>query len=322
MSVQPDLVAVHPLVLLSVVDHYKRVVAKNRNRRVAGVLLGEWNKGTIDVTNSYAVPFEEDPKEHRVWFLDHIYHEQMYAMFKKIAAKEKVVGWYVTGTQFKSHDIEIHELFKKYCPNPILVMIDVEHAEELGLPTEAYSSTEEISRDGTLVRSFVHVPSTVQAFEPEEIGVEQLLRDIKDVTISTLTTEIQQKITSLKGLVNKMNLIKQYLGDILAKKKQPNLQIINSLQEIFNALPNMNTEDMSKSLTIKNNDNTFVLYICAIIRSIISLHNLINNKLQNKEAERSMIENKEKERKEAKEDKDKKEAEKEGTKTEEKGNKK
>jgi hypothetical protein len=96
MSAQPDLVAVHPLVLLSVVDHYKRVVAKNKNRRVVGVLLGkksflnlkregEWNKGTIDVTNSYAVPFEEDPKEHRVWFLDHIYHEQMFAMFKKVS---------------------------------------------------------------------------------------------------------------------------------------------------------------------------------------------------------------------------------------------
>jgi 26S proteasome regulatory subunit N8 len=39
-SHRPDLVVVHPLVLLSVVDHYKRVVAKNKNKRVAGVLLG------------------------------------------------------------------------------------------------------------------------------------------------------------------------------------------------------------------------------------------------------------------------------------------
>lgn len=36
-----NLAVVHPLVLLSVVDHYKRVVASNRNKRVAGVLLGK-----------------------------------------------------------------------------------------------------------------------------------------------------------------------------------------------------------------------------------------------------------------------------------------
>jgi len=37
---RPEIVVVHPLVLLSVVDHYKRVVAKSKNKRVAGILLG------------------------------------------------------------------------------------------------------------------------------------------------------------------------------------------------------------------------------------------------------------------------------------------
>ena len=37
---KPNIVAIHPIVLLSVVDHYNRVVGKNRNRRVVGVLLG------------------------------------------------------------------------------------------------------------------------------------------------------------------------------------------------------------------------------------------------------------------------------------------
>lgn len=297
MASRPDVVVVHPLVLLSVVDHYKRVVAKSKNKRVAGILLGEWNKGALDITNCYAVPFEEDPKEPRVWFLDHIYHENMYGMFRKISAREKVVGWYTTGTKFKPHDIEINELMKKYTANPVLVMIDVEHADELGLPTEAYSSVEEVTRDGSIVKTFVHIPSTVQAFEPEEIGVEQLLRDIKDVTISTLSTEISQKVNSLKGLVNKMEIIKKYLDDLLENKKQPNIQILYHLQEIFNCLPNMNTDDMVRSLTIKNNDNTLVLYLCSIIRTIIALHNLINNKIHNREVEKGVQpENKDKEK--------------------------
>lgn len=56
-------VTIHPLVLLSVADHYHRV-ARGTRKRVVGVLLGQVNlaAGTVDATNSFAVPFEEDSK--------------------------------------------------------------------------------------------------------------------------------------------------------------------------------------------------------------------------------------------------------------------
>ena len=46
-------VVVHPLVLLSIVDHYNRV-ARDTRKRVVGVLLGTSSRGSVDVTNSYA----------------------------------------------------------------------------------------------------------------------------------------------------------------------------------------------------------------------------------------------------------------------------
>ena len=52
-SNKPTKVVVHPLVLLSVVDHYNRV-AKDTKNRVVGVLLGSVHKGVVDVTNSFA----------------------------------------------------------------------------------------------------------------------------------------------------------------------------------------------------------------------------------------------------------------------------
>ena len=61
------------------------------NKRVVGVLLGEQRKGRLDVTSSFAVPFEEDDGENGIWFLDHSYLENMYRMSKKISAKEKIV---------------------------------------------------------------------------------------------------------------------------------------------------------------------------------------------------------------------------------------
>lgn len=105
----PDQIIVHPLVLLSVVDHYNRA-ARATKKRVVGVLLGQWKGKTVNIANSYAcgleptvdwickeifnsratsprtilVPFEEDEKDPSVWFLDHNYHEAMYDMFKKV----------------------------------------------------------------------------------------------------------------------------------------------------------------------------------------------------------------------------------------------
>merc|ERR1711934_871395 len=118
----PISVVVHPLVLLSTVDHYNRV-AKDTRKRVVGVLLGETYKGVLDITNSFAVPFDEDDRN-GIWYLDHDFLEQMYTMFRKVAAKEKIVGWYSTGPRIKSTDLEIHELFRKFCSNPVYVVID------------------------------------------------------------------------------------------------------------------------------------------------------------------------------------------------------
>ena len=53
----PASVVVHPLVLLSVVDHYHRA-ARDTRKRVVGFLLGERTGTgagvTVDVTNSFA----------------------------------------------------------------------------------------------------------------------------------------------------------------------------------------------------------------------------------------------------------------------------
>ena len=56
----------------------------------------------------------------------------------------------------------------------------------------------------------MHVPSSIEAFEAEEIGVEHLLRDVKDNTVSTLATQVAEKITSLQGL-SRLVEIKRYM---------------------------------------------------------------------------------------------------------------
>ncbi|KPJ11895.1 26S proteasome non-ATPase regulatory subunit 7 [Papilio machaon] len=302
-------VVVHPLVLLSVVDHFNRMGKIGNQKRVVGVLLGCWRaKGVLDVSNSFAVPFDEDDKDKSVWFLDHDYLENMYGMFKKVNAREKVVGWYHTGPKLHQNDVAINELIRRYCPNSVLVIIDAK-PKDLGLPTEAYQAVEEVHDDGSpTTRTFEHVPSEIGAEEAEEVGVEHLLRDIKDTTVGSLSQRITNQLLGLRGLHSQLSEIRDYLIQVGQGSLPMNHQIIYQLQDIFNLLPDIASDNFIDNLYIKTNDQSLVVYLAALVRSIIALHNLINNKITNRDAEEGKKEDS-KDKKEKKDDKDDKKTE-------------
>ena len=64
---------------------------------------------------------------------------------------------------------------------------------------------------------------------------------------------------------------------------QLNHQIIYQLQDVFNLLPEINLQEFVKATYFKTNDEGLVIYLASMIRSIIALHNLITNKIANKE---------------------------------------
>jgi len=300
--VEKRAVVVHPIVLLGVVDHYNRV-AKGTTKRVVGTLLGEVTDLKLHVMNCFAVPFEEDPRDPQVWFLDHNFHENMFAMFKKVNAKERVVGWYSTGPKIKPSDLSIHELYRRYCPEPVLVVMDVQ-PKDLDLPMEAYYSVQEQTSDEVFKRTFLHVPSSVGAFEAEEVGVEHLLRDIKNASASTLAVRVGDKIGALKGLAKRLKDISDYLQQVVDKKLPQNQEIIYNLQEIFNLLPDLDSEELVRSFAMETNDAMLALYLGSMLRSTVVLHNLINNKIRNKRDKEEKGKEKEKKKDEKKDEKD------------------
>ncbi|KAA0190969.1 26S proteasome non-ATPase regulatory subunit 7 [Fasciolopsis buskii] len=122
-------VVVHPLVLLSVVDHYNRSgKVTSGQKRVVGVLLGEQRGTTLDVSNCFA-------------------------------ARERIVGWYHSGPKLFANDITINELIRKFVANSVLVVVDVRRNESDGLPTEAYIAVDEVHDVSRSVLS--HVLSNV-----------------------------------------------------------------------------------------------------------------------------------------------------------------
>ena len=110
--------------------------------------------------------------------------------------------------------------------------------------------------------------------------MEHLLRDINDPSTSILSTQIKQKIVGLQTLVARLNEIKTYLLHVINGRMPPNNQIIYNLQDILNLLPNLNIEELVRSLLIKTNDMHLIMYVSSLVRSVIALHGLLNNKIK------------------------------------------
>lgn len=349
---QTNVVTIHPLVMLSAVDHYNRV-ASNTSKRCVGVLLGQRSPAaagqsigqsgwSVNVANSFALPFEEDETASRngsdgVWFLDHNYLENMFEMFKKINASERIIGWYHTGPKLRSSDLEINKVISRYCTQPVLLVIDLKRASgngNTGLPVDAYVAVEEIHDDGTAATfTFNHIPAEIAAEESEEIGVEHLLRDVSsaesvfpttstntthkkssssataaaapkdnqpssstaqftDDSIAaevseTLSTRINHIVNSLRGLAENLYHVQQYLVRVADNKLPICHPILYNIQTIMNLLPQAALSETGheqqvfhQALATSTNDRLAVTYVASLVRAVLALHNLIDNKLQ------------------------------------------
>ena len=139
--------------------------------------------------------------------------------------------------------------------------------------------------------------------------------------MGSLSQRITNQLMGLKGLHSHINDISSYLQKVSTGQLPVNHTIIYQLQDVFNLLPDINLQDFVKSVYVKTNDQMLVVYLASLIRSVIALHNLISNKVQNRDTEKgegvSSKEKKEKEKAKEKEKDDKtKEAEKKDKETE------
>jgi 26S proteasome regulatory subunit N8 len=139
------------------------------------------------------------------------------------------VGFYSTGPKIRPADLPLDALFRKYTANPVLVIVDI-RADVQGLPTQAYLTVEAVVEGRETVRTFAHVPSEVGAYEAEEVGVEHLLRDINDPSVSTVGADVRAKLGGLAALATRLKEVATYLEKIVAGKLPVNNEILYNVQ--------------------------------------------------------------------------------------------
>ncbi|KAH9589299.1 JAB1/MPN/MOV34 metalloenzyme domain [Trypanosoma melophagium] len=274
-------VDVHPLVLLSLVDHYARVNTKvTQKRRVAGLLLGRQKRfadGTqvLDINNSFAVPFDEDQRDPDVWFIDTNYAEEMFYMFRRVLPKVQVVGWYSAGPSFsvQPNDMLLHLLVAdRFVANPVYCIVNTDSSNK-GVPVLAYTTVQ--GREGARSLEFRNIPTHLGAEEAEEIGIEHLLRDLTDSTITTLSTQIQERELSLAHLGRVLHSIEEYLHDVSEGLMPISEDVLSVLQEVISLQPHIYHLKTSTEMIRHTNDQAIAMFIAAIGRCVGTLYDII-----------------------------------------------
>ena len=120
--------------------------------------------------------------------------------------------------------------------------------------------------------------------------------------------------------------IGQYLQKVLDKELPINHAILGNLQDVFNLLPNLSTpgtvgssrvngteqqienSELARAMSVKTNDQLMAIYLSSLIRAITAFHDLIENKIQNRQQQEESDLKKEQETSPVKNDKDSKKA--------------
>lgn len=117
-----------------------------------------------------------------------------------------------------------------------------------------------------MVKKFRSLPCTVEAFPAEEVGVEHLLREVKNLSLDTMEEDVQQKILSLRGLISKIKKIVDYLDRLDRSELKINNEIVYNLQEILNLMPRITDAEKVRAFHTKTNDNFFTVYVSSIVK--------------------------------------------------------
>ena len=111
------------------------------------------------------------------------------------------------------------------------------------------------------------------------------MRDIKDSTTTTLTTRVQEQLASLRGLQARLTEVRDYLREVARGALPINHTVVYHLQDALNLLPDLDQPSITGAFTTNTNDQLLVVYLSSLIRAVIALEKLVENKATNGMAE-------------------------------------
>uniref|UniRef100_A0A8D3D1I0 COP9 signalosome complex subunit 6 n=1 Tax=Scophthalmus maximus TaxID=52904 RepID=A0A8D3D1I0_SCOMX len=263
-------VALHPLVILNISDHWIRIRSQEgRPMQVIGALIGKQEGRNIEVMNSFELLSHTiDERVH----IDKEYYYTKEEQFKQVFKEMEFLGWYTTGGPPDQSDIHIHKQVCEIIESPLFLKLNpmTKHTD-VSLP----SSSETIVAATML---FAELTYTLATEEAERIGVDHVARMTATGTgeNSTVAEHLIVQHSAIKMLHSRVKIILEYVKAVEAGEVPFNHEILREANALCHRLPVLSTIKFKTDFYDQCNDVGLMAYLGTITKTCNSMNQFIN----------------------------------------------
>lgn len=277
----PKLYRVQPVVVFSILDHYKR--RSDGQDRVVGTLLGVEEEGTnvVSIKSCFPVPHSENDDQVA---LEIEYHNHMLALHKKVNKNIHVVGWYSTGDSISYVSSLLHDVYKSQCREPLLLTVDVNVRKNNRLSVKGYvGNSFKIGGRMPFMARFESVNLDVHAFEGEKIGVDALINGAPDNerldAPATILSDLDNLESSLNKLWTMLGNVTDHINQVVEGKIKGDPEVGSAISHAISAIPHLSADNFDTMFSSNIQDLLMIQYLASVTRAQLALSDKISGLL-------------------------------------------
>lgn len=286
------LVKLHPLVLFNIVDHYSR--RSEDLPRVVGTLLGQYNDGVINITNSYAVLHQEKPS----LAFGTPSNQSLYKMHRLVNPAEVMLGWYATTIasgdlteddedderEINMHSVALHQRYNEemlkestYRQTVHLVVDTSLESDKLGV--KAYvASPVPLGEFGERCYVFKQIEVEVESSPPEKFAIHTIAKSTasnKDGDnfegLGTIATDVDFLQNALVQLLGMLDSTLGYVNKVVDGQIEGDNNIGYLISTALSSIPRIDADAYQKTFSNSEKDIRMIQHLISLVEEQLKI---------------------------------------------------
>jgi len=197
---------------------------------------------------------------------------------KKVFKDYEFMGWYSTGQNIVTADMEIHKQISEFNENPLYLQLNTQITTAMReLPINIYESELRMVNDSP-TQLFVKVPYKIETGEAERISVDHIARITTQgsSTTSALVTQMTAVHNAITMLNQRIKILLSYLEATKNSKVPIEFGLLRRIESLVNQLPAIDTSQFQQEFINEYNDALVITYLATMTKGSNVINEMID----------------------------------------------
>lgn len=272
-------VALHPLAIVGVSDHYTRVkVGGGRqvpDSPILGLLFGK--QQSLEVWIFDAIELVYAPSASGGATIDEAFLQKQTELYTAVYKDRELMGWYTVAKEATPDHLLLHKDFLKYNESPLFLLMDPSPStESKELPITIFEYELHMVNE-TPTMLFVSIPYQLETLQAEQIAMEQVAKTSAGDSESALDAQMDNVDSSLKTLRQRVGVMVKYLDLVVGGHAPVDYGLLRQIAALCDQLPATESPELGDEFVRDYNDSLAVSYLATMTKSASAVNDLADN---------------------------------------------